>query len=348
MTTVEVYTHWIFNDNDPERAVKDMFKLFPNPAKEAIAMYGLWVLTRQSIVKQDKYKDPEYPHSIMELVQLVESKEDVIKLLKLLDCPLRDQHRVQAAKKPYLSDRRMDRIFKTITPVLPPFYRFVLPPEIYAYRQELCQINDELRQKHAIGNPSSYTIPEEDANEIVERSLRCVQDPIESTSDYYNNVAALEILSGRRNYEILCSLFYTPSSHPFQANVVGIAKKRRLEVDDYETHTIPLLCEYKLFEAAMDRVRGYKKYTPDSDDATKLSALHSRNIANATARLFGRRLSGTDRRNLYAEMAWRRRNRENHFLIGDRSCSKHTWFAKALCHEFSLDTTTRYQNLTIG
>ena len=242
----------------------------------------------------------------------------------------------------------MNRLFKAITPVQAPFYDFKLPAEIGELRRKRVNENDEARQAHKIGEKSTYEISVIDAIGIVEKAREVILDNIGSITDWYNNVAAIQILSGRRTYEVICSLFYTPASLPFQANVVGIAKKHQLKVDGYEQHTIPLLCPYSEFEKAMDRIRQYKPYNPDTDDATEITPMHSRSIATATKRLFGRRLNHTQKRNLYAEMAWRRRHIENLFLIGEQSCSKHTWFSRALCHDFNLETTSRYQILNIG
>lgn len=348
MNTAEAYAYIIIVKKDPQRAIDDLLKNYQNTRLDAMAIYSTWVRTRQLIVRNDGNKDPEYAKHISELVELVTDREDAEKLLKLLDSPLRDQHRIQQQKLPFLKDKRVNRLLKAITPVLPSFYEFKLPRHIVEQRMKRVRENDEARQAHQLGDKAAYEISDNDAIRMIDKAREVILDNIGSITDWYNNVAAIQILSGRRTYEVICSLLYTPASQPFQANVVGIAKSNKLKVDGYEQHTIPLLCPYADFEKAMDRIRQYKSYNPDTDDATEITPMHSRSIATATKRLFGRRLNHTQKRNLYAEMAWRRRNTENMFLTGDQSCSKHTWFSRALCHDFNLETTTRYQVLTIG
>jgi hypothetical protein len=348
MNTAEAYAHTIIVKKDPQRAIDDLLKNYDNTRLDAIAVYSTWVRTRQLIVRNDDNKDPEYTKHISELVELVTDRGDAEKLLKLLDSPLRDQHRIQQQKLPFLKGRRIDRILKAITPVLPSFYDFKLPRRIVEQRMQRVRENDEARQAHQIGDKAAYEISDNDAIRMIDKAREVILDNIGSITDWYNNVAAIQILSGRRTYEVICSLLYTPASSPYQANVVGIAKSNSLKVDGYEQHTIPLLCPYADFEKAMDRIRQYKPYNPETDDATEITPMHSRSISTATKRLFGRRLNHTQKRNLYAEMAWKRRNIENMFLIGNQSCSKHTWFSRALCHGFNMDTTARYQILNIG
>lgn len=348
MNTVETYANDIFVKNQPEEAIKHLLSSYTDSRLDAQAIYAVWVRTRQYIVKQDRYKDPEYEKHIQELAELAEDREDADKLLKLLDSPLRDQHRVQSEKKTFLKDRRTNRLFKAITPILPAFYRFKLPPEIYQWAKEKRVKKYESTQAHQTGNRDRLYISDNDAIAIVDKAREVILDDIGSNRDYYNNVAALQFLSGRRVYEILVSIIWTPASHPFQANVVGIAKKRTLKVDGYETHTIPLLCPYADFDKAMTRVRAYMPFDPDTDDASSITPTRGKYVDRACIRLFGKKYTQTQKRNIYAELAWRKRDVENHFLIGKQSCSKHYWFSKALCHEFNLAVTDIYQTMSIG
>lgn len=347
MNTVESYAHDIFVKNKPEAAIEHLLSSYTDSRLDAPAIYSIWVRTRQFIVKQDRYKDPDYAVHINELAEIAD-REDASKLLKLLDSPLRDQHRVQSGKRPFLGDRRLNRLFKAITPVLPAFYRFKLPPDIYQWTKERRVKSDESRQAHQTGNRDDFYVSDTEAESMIDKAREVILDNIGSNRDYYNNVAALQLLCGRRLYEILVSVIWTPASHPYQANVVGIAKKRTLKVDGYETHTIPLLCPYTEFDKAMTRVREFMPFDPESDDASSITPTRGKHVDRACIRLFGKKYTQTQKRNIYAELAWRKRETENHFLIGDQSCSKNYWFSKALCHEFNVSHTGLYQTMSIG
>lgn len=289
----------------------------------------------------DIYRNVSYLASIRQLLQVARLQSDKQKLQELLNASLQTQHRVYTQAKPYLLDYDLDMELKEIPACFESFYQFQLPSHILDYYHYSRENNDISTQTHSKLDRDRYSLTQEEADRIVLVSTECIQDDIRSVASFYENVVSLQVLSGRRNAEILYTLIWAPASHPYQTTVAGLTKSKSADGLD-RPYTIPLLCSYELFDRAMNRVRNYRSYSSIED--THSAAKY---ILKASERMFGRRLAHSEKRNLYSEMAWRRRQ-ENGFLTGEQSCSKHYWVAMALGHDFNLDHTSRYQTLTIS
>jgi hypothetical protein len=331
----------LVNHRDPEDAIRLLLSYYSNHERDAIAIFSSWGRIRRRVYMDDDNRDPSYLASIQDLLQHAHTHSDVIKLNSLLKASLQVQHRTYTQAKPYLTDHDLDMELKEIPACFEEFYQFQLPSHIVDFYHEARISNDIATQTHSKHDRDRYSLSQEEADVIISVSIDVLQAEINSVSDYYENVVALQVLSGRRNAEILFSLVWSPASHPYQATVTGLTKSKSIDGITRQ-HTIPLLCRYELFDKAMTRLRAYRLYESihDTHNAAKP-------ISSAAERLFRRRLAHSEKRNLYSEMAWRNRE-QNGFLIGDQSCSKHYWIAMALGHDFNLDHTSRYQTLTIS
>lgn len=320
---------------DPEGAMDMLLAYYPDHQRDAIPLFSTWGRVRRMVYTDDSNRDPHYLESLQELHDASRLHADRVKLQELMRAPLHAQHRTYTQAKPYLIDYDLDLELKEIPACFKEFYRFQLPPHIVDFYHNARLANDVATQTHSRRNRERYSVSLQDANDIVVACLATIDRDIDSIADYYANVVAMQVLTGRRTVEVLSTLVWLPASHPMQATVSGIAKSRDLH-GATKQHTIPLLCPYSAFDAAMTRLRSY----PSPQHPAKC-------LARACERMFGRRLVHTEKRNLYAEMAWRARE-SNGFLIGDQSCSKHYWVSRALCHDFNLDHTSRYQTMTIA
>lgn len=142
--------------------------------------------------------------------------------------------------------------------------------------------------------------------------------------------------------EIVVSMTMYPSSHPYQAQVIGLCKNGPGSKD---VITIPLLAPYSIIEKKFREIREYRNLS--GMNVKEVSSRIGSSLSLATKRLFKRSLVHTQKRNLYAEMCYLKRNSQNGFLIGNQSCSKYRWVAHALGHAPSRMTNTMcYQVMT--
>lgn len=279
------------------------------------------------------------------------TKEDREKLISLLKSNLRQQHRVYTSRKKYLTDEKLDALLKQIPACVSSLYEFVLPESLLKERKRQLMERAMQDQRHERKSRAEYTFELADANAYLSAAnvqLKKAFDKAALTKhdEYYDLVVALQLVSGRRNYEIMKSLIVSKASHPYQATVSGICKRDSLRDYAYEPQNIPLLCPFDLFESCLVILREFQEFYGTS---SQTNSFVSGRIASASKRVFGRKLTHTQKRNIYVELAYLRREEENHFLIGNQSCSKAVWVARALCHsEPGPPTTTqRYQAIVL-
>jgi hypothetical protein len=330
-------------DQDPEGAVKLLLGFYDDHINQSVAIYVYWSSIRQAIASDDKYRSRHYHSRLADLMSRV-SKDDYDRLAVLYNAPLKSQHRVSIQKRQFLHNREHDQELKDIKPVKSYMYEFLLPQEIVTdamHQNHLAMVEAQTHQRQPL---ETYHMTEAEAINIIETSIAVLHENLVEEKDYWKNLVALQIVSGRRNYEILMSLEYNRSSHPYQANVKGILKKKQMGEKDGVVYTIPLLCTYDLFQKAMNRFRDIKDIYGTSKE---ISSMIGGKLNTACRRLFGRNLTHTQKRNVYSEMAWRRRLTENHYLIDDQSCSKSMWIINALAHDVTFSVHERYQTMII-
>lgn len=340
----------IVQNKNPEEAMSFLLSQYPNQIQSARSIYSMWSRVRKIMLDEELVANPSYHSEIARIGKLVSSQEDLDRIIRLLSSSLTDQHRVSISSRPFLDDQDLDDELKACDPCNDLFHRFQLPEHIIKakFSQELQRTR--LNQQHALRPREDYKLSEEELFDMFSKvdDRLTFSESIITSKQYYDVIVCLQLASGRRNFEIISTLEYRPGPTSYQAIVSGICKNQNLEMHEniIPEYTIPLNVDYKTFSKAMNAVRTYKplyEMTP-----SEVNSSYGARILAASERLFGRRLTHTQKRNIYVEKAYRMRN-VNQFCSGAQSCSRHMWAAKALCHTTSISTdcTQRYQAMTV-
>ena len=340
----------MLQDGNPQQAIDCLLERYERDLSKALTMYGAWKRIRVSIVHDDANRNINFENEIRNFLSsdLSISQSDFEKIGLYLQMSLRKQHTIQTSRKPYLENREQDLHIKNIRPVFPAFYEFQLPEIYIKAKSEQELYRTEQKQMHQAKPREFYNFTLEEVGQILEKVLNVLNSiskaPL-TASMYYDLFNAVQLVSGRRNYEIAKTLEYRRNDFTYQASVRGLAKNDHGSKDWID---IPLLCKYDVFEEKMDLLRSFKSL--DGVDMKACDTMIGTGIRNSCRRLFGRMLTHTQKRNLYAELAWSRR-KLNFFLYGNESCSKFVWFAKALGHRLTfrcMKNTQSYQVITIN
>lgn len=306
----------------------------------------MWKRVRYTILNDDSNRDPDFFHYIKMFFDSDSSIkfDDWQRIQDYVNMSLSQQHKIHSSKNSYLEDEEYDCMLKGIDPVFPEFYEFVLPQNYLDYKSAKEEEKLFDAQFHASKPRSEYNLSSEEVTDILTKIVQVLHSPeVNSSLSYYNTINALQLVSGRRNYEITTSLRFEPASHAYQARVSGLLKNDKARD---EWIVIPLLCCYDVFHRKMTEIRDYK----DLSDLSIVEAnrVCGSSIRNACKRLFGRHLTHTQKRNFYADLAWSSKER-NGFLVGENSCSKLMWTMMALGHKMQRPTSTqRYQAMNIN
>lgn len=331
---------FILDRGDPEGALKFLLGRYTDPFKSASAICSAIGSARRFIVSNDSNRNSDYEGAVAALVEKA-SSQDKERLQSLIDSSLLIQHGVYMSKKPFLEDKALDKELHQICPCKVVMYRFKAPDEIVeAYRANR---NERMQSQHHHQNQdrAAYHLDLQESEKWLETCRKTLLCPVTSVHDYYNVAAALGLVSGRRNYEILKTLTLQPAEHKYQAKVGGIAKQKFQ--DQHKEYTIPLLCPYEEFERGMMNLRAFRDVT---GDCSVISGKYGKGINRATSRLFGRGLNHTQKRNIYVELAYL--NKENNgYMTGENSCSKEAWVGAALCHVPAFTSNSAYQAMIV-
>ena len=342
----------IVKDRDPKGAMSYFLSHYTDHKASARAIYSMWTRIRKIMLDEELVCNDHYLPRLQNIIDEAVYEEDRVKLIKLQSASLADQHKVSISTTQFLLDDETDDWLKSLEPCDAIFHSFQLPTDISNERFKQDRNRAKLNQEHRLKAKSAYKISETELEEMFEVASDVVRfaPDISSTKKYYEVVVALQLVSGRRNYEIMNSLDYQPGpqGYQYQTTVSGICKKTIDELVEgiEEEYVIPLTVEYRLFKNAMDAVRKFKPLRGLSP--SEVNSSYGASILAASNRLFGRRLTHSQKRNLYVEKAYKMRN-VNQFCVGEQSCSKHRWAARALCHASirAPDVTQRYQTMIV-
>lgn len=322
--------------NKPKDAVEMLLSKYEDRENKLMAIITYASQIRRSIYTNDANRHPHYETKMRWLLTRDISDEDANKVRAALQLPLQRQHMLHQGKKPYLSDWAMNRLFKAIKPIVDPYYEFILPSSIlqaYKNRKRTQEVDQQMR----IHKPSDhYSFTDDEINSIVDAAKGVVLHTVPTNiTQYYNLLAALQIVTGRRSEEMVRNVIFTKVSHPFQAKVEGLSKQTSGDMDGT---IIPLLMPFETVEKAIDRLRSYR------------NSYNNPNVSQGTSRacyrIFGRKLVHTQKRAIYTEAGFARR-KENGFLP---SATKYFWTAQALGHNTSgrLTATHAYMTLDVA
>jgi len=344
MSIVEKRLANLVLSGDATTAVELLLNRYNNDLGKAFTAYNTWKRIRSLLMKTPSVYNPEYQNQVTEWLAMNPelSPNDFETVGKFLQKTPTEQFHHHQKRARILNNFDHDKSFRVIKPFLHSFYDFVLPVAfIDANREQKIQ---RTRDRHYhMGKPACYFLFTSD--EVATIRAKCLEvlerDTMTTNLQYYETFTALQIVSGRRNVEIQRELACraVPDSE-YQASVFGLAKNTRRGLNWVN---IPLLCPFSLFEMRLDQLRLHAGML-FAKNSTIVSGLR-----NASRRLFGRMLVHTQKRNLYAELAWADR-KTSRFMDSEEGCSKFTWVGNALGHEIdyaSLGPTASYQILTI-
>ena len=331
---------------DSEGAVHFLLGRY-DPTTQAHTIRSMFERCKRLYLKDPSNRRAKYEEDIRSLMDYLrpytpdpDAEEDLRRLDRLLHASLLEQNQVYSTpKSPYLLDHEADVTLHAIRPACTVFYDFILPEPILRDAFNYAKEKRTARMLQSDGKQYNFTVADVDHMIRVARSELATN--IVKPRNYFNVIAALGLLSGRRTYEIAKTLQYSPGPTPLQATVSGINKGHALKSEEF--HTIPILTTYESFASAMDKLRAFRTVEGMCDDSPMASVRHG--VAVATKRLFGRSLSHTQKRNLYSEMAYR--DKENSGFM-TQGCSKGAWVKLALCHDLIFpDPTSTYASMTI-
>lgn len=309
----------------------------PEDATKAAVMVSA---VRRVLLSSEDNIDPQYDINLERLLEhesLTEKDEQVI--LKLVDSNRFQQNRFhqQSRNSNIFSNPDLNDMFWAHSPLLPCYEEFRLPPEIadmsvYAQKQ---------RARERLTNISPhYIISNETRQHIVEMCIEFAHSTFQIThkKEWKKAVLALGILSGRRNLEIIKSLtVYPVINKPFQAKITGLLKK---PFQEDEQKTIPLLCEYAVFERLLWLMRHF--WTPEGTP-DEISHRISKGLLEKSIQWFDQKITHTIKRNIYADAAYERRQLNQFLQDTGKSYSRNHWIAAALGIYLEDRTLDRYQ-----
>jgi hypothetical protein len=344
----------ILSDHDPEGAMKFLLSLYPDRDAMASKIYSQYNAIRNNIIAKDpRASSPFYVGAVVPIrdALLVEGNvDDAAKVQILLDGNVSLRNQVQRRPVPYLDDEEMDDYLKGIDAFCEDVVEFRLPPSIVTSAQQYLRTRALKAQEHSRSSRDSYSMTKTEFNTIHSRvkDIITTTDEIAKDKDFWDLVFAIGVASGRRLFEILVTLEHSPGASDYQARVTGIAKQQwqtAMNLGEDLEYDIPLTVPYHLFAKAMSLIRNYKSYK--ELDSVQLSRVVNTREKTASQRCTGRKLTHTQKRNLYLEEVYRKRQ-TNKFHVDDRSCSRNRWFSFALCHMTTqVNETDRYSAMLI-
>lgn len=322
---------------DPQGAISFILGRYGNSEKDLNRAYAAIQATRGKYLDMDANRRTEYADQIRNLMQSYPpDSTDFNRLQDLLNMRLFEQHRVYLSKKSYLQDPEGNRILSTISPAAEFMADFRAPPHVWeahsnhdiSRRQARVMAPTEERPKHT----------EQAVLADIELARQIAQHPVKTIAGYHKCIAAMCLLSGRRHFEIAKTITWAPGPTPLQAIITGIAKS----APNAPPVAIPLLVNYDIFDAAMTAIRAFRTIT-DSSYGSESNNLCG-GVSRAAKKIFTCGLTHTDRRSIYAEMAYRDKE-NNGFAPG--GCHKSYWIKLALGHSVTHDLTPCYMSLDV-
>ncbi len=334
----------LFNEGAAE-AIELLLSLYEDPFEDAEKIYNRWKKIRRKILSDtdDKYINVHYDDSIQHIMTLSKIHDPTLfdfgLLRNLLLSSTAEKHNISNnTKSSIFKSREIYEMFKTVKPLHDNFYEFHLPEEIQILKDQSVDEKKLLKQKHLRSRSNIFQLNEDTLREWKNIALEIISD---DSSFVFRNIgqviAALQILCGRRNHEILnCMSIVSSGPTIYSAKIKNLAKQLQGMQSD-ESIVIPLLCHYETFKTAVERIRNLEP------EAGAVRPYLVTKISKATEDLFGRRLDHTTKRNVYCELCWLYRSLHNCYT----TYSKKAFFATVLGHQYNFDTTDQYSSLEI-
>lgn len=327
----------LMDAHDPEGVMKVFRERYPNlETTDASRAVEMWCSVRRIIVHNERYRNPNYPFEMGAFLQTLTNQRDMETVRAIMDAQLYQQHNAQVVRTLKLSNREVDIAFKSIHPVMDPFYEFVLPIQTMTRRNE-ARAQSRLNRHNGDHKARASTLTRDELAGVKSRAIDIITTYPHINEPTRNDLGALAlalmIVTGRRLSEVMTTAMFMPvDGNPFQAHVTGILKGDDLA----RQHTIPLVAPHDLVIAAVVYLR----------ENLDISANHvSTIISRIGNRVIGHTLAHSERRGVYVELC--RMDQQNNRFAAN---SSRLMFAnQALCHgtgDFA--TTANYMSMTLG
>lgn len=330
-----------------------MLSHYPDQEESAARIYAQWKTIRGKVLKDPRCRSPSYEAALRPIRNILwaeGNEKDAAKIDVLLQGDMGLRVKIGDTKARYLDDEEMNDYLKEIPCLQDYIYDFKLPVRIVELAVSIASSRARQAQNHKLRARDTYSMTkaEFDAVHAKAKSILDETQQIDREKAFWDLAFALQIVSGRRLFEILVTLQYREGASDYQSRVTGIAKKQieiAMNGGEETEYDIPLTVPYVLFETAMKLVRSYRSY--EGINSVDFHDMTGHNVATAGSRCVGRRLTHTQKRNLYMEKVYRDRE-INKFHVGEESCSRSQWFSYALCHnDQTVGPTDRYASMTI-
>lgn len=286
----------LLSDHDAERAISITL------TRGADNAYSFFRFCRRKIYTDDDNRDHAYLQRVRHFQHVHFGPQDPEweQLNELMAAPLQKQFNLEISRKPFFKNHpALDAELRKINSLPPIFYEYRIPREYQDREIERQRESREARHCNPVHIGDVQTIVS------IARRWRMFEKPWEL-------VACASILCGRRTNEIVTGMEWEKESE-------YVARVRNLSKQFIGAGPIPLLIPYDEFNELMLKIR--ENELPTSNISNRFKAPY--------IRVFGEWHVHTERRNIYAEAAWRCRETSGFFPDLPRLM----WLDKALCHD---------------
>lgn len=253
--------HQIMEQGDPEGATRTIMNWDTNLRAKNLS--ACFYNIRTKIIRNPKY---HLPGAMDELLALSENHDypasDRIRLKKIIqDAPM---HRIQwfQNSKRIFSNEDIEAKFKAVRLFRDPFYDFNCPSELF--EKTYSDIQEDLQDRHMHIHKKKSASEFEFTEEQIDAMVETARDYIFAPVDWKLRPNALRLmecmclLTGRRKWEVCNTLqIRTVPGFPYLAEVKGIAKSKKANLQEDTWAVIPLLAPVEEIIQGITQVRQF-------------------------------------------------------------------------------------------
>ena len=324
--------HILMELHDPEQAIKEVIQGMQGKSSKQI--YAAFTNIRHKITRNSKYQNKQEFHNLLKFCSSqVQGSEADLHFLReeCTNMTAAQIHWIQASRSAIFQDKELFDKFKSYRVMKDPFYDFDCPDNI-KYESKIQKKQEvERHNRHEKDDRTAYHFSTEEIDAMVKTAQEYImQDDInwDVRGNHIRLLEALCLVTGRRKWE-LCSTMQMRSARDsdYQAEVSGLCKHIRPTTNWV---SIPLLLPIADITRGIVNLRKYTK-------------MNKGRYAGSGPPIFGRKMTHTHFRNLFADKAFRDRETKNLFCIGDHSVGPAMWKSLAL----AIDITTAAQHYSV-
>lgn len=285
------------------------------------------------MLHDESFRNFKFHDELHELSLEATSMSDIQKLDDLSWMTTSEIYNILSSSRQFLNDILLDEKLKQLRPMCDEFYEFECPQHI---QEEAMRIKEIKLQEKMLGrkNAEDLNITKGEIDYIVNVMTEKITSPrIENERDYYDLANCLMLATGRRCVEVVKMMNLDPvNGNEYQAAFSGLAKT----ILNSNSGNRPILLPFRDILRSVNCLRSYKNF--EDIPNRMVSASVKSGILSSTKRLFGRKLTHTQKRNLYVILGYERRHTSRFYP----SCMRHHWSAFALGHSPKMTDTDLY------